>query len=208
MLSADERSRSLRFRFAHDQRRYLAAHATLRTLLAGRIGGIAADLRYEVGAAGKPRLGQAHGFSLSYAGDRALIGLSVLPDIGVDLEAVRAIPDRNDLAELHFTPGERCELAAHSEDERDQAFLLGWTRKEACVKALGTGLATAPSSFETGLGEDMRIVHVPLSEAVAQVEVWSVAVGDGLVAACATLLGPRPPNRPCDAEAPSPPSGA
>jgi 4'-phosphopantetheinyl transferase len=139
-----ERQRAARFVRPDDGRRYLASHAALRSVLGSRDVWIA-------GAHGKPALASPppH-FNLSRRDGVALIGISATHDIGVDVEPLRAMADANELAQLHFTPRERDDVARETGAVRDRAFLRCWTRKEACMKATGCGLSLPPSSFECG----------------------------------------------------------
>lgn len=140
-----ERQRAARFVRPDDGRRYLASHAALRRLLGRREAWVA-------GTHGKPAVASPppH-FNMSRRDGVALIGISATHEIGVDVEPLRAFADANELAQLHFTPRERDDVARESGTARDRAFLRCWTRKEACMKATGCGLSLAPSTFECGV---------------------------------------------------------
>lgn len=120
-LACDERCRSERFRFERDRRRFVVARGALRECLGRYLGTEPGQIRFAYNAFGKPRLAPEFGsrlkFNLSHSADRALIAIVSDAEVGVDLEYVRAEPDF------------------------PQAFLRGWTEHEACLKALGTGLA-------------------------------------------------------------------
>jgi 4'-phosphopantetheinyl transferase len=140
-----ERQRAARFVRPGDGRRYLASHAALRRLLGRREAWV-------TGAHGKPALASPPPyFNMSRRPGVALIGISTTHEIGVDVEPVQAMADANELAQLHFTPRERTDVAQESGAARDLAFLRCWTRKEACMKATGCGLSLAPSTFECGV---------------------------------------------------------
>ncbi|MBK6350392.1 MAG: 4'-phosphopantetheinyl transferase superfamily protein [Proteobacteria bacterium] len=46
--------------------------------------------------------------------------------------------------------------------DRERVFLQGWTRKEACLKALGSGLSVPPGRLEAGCDESARRVVAEL----------------------------------------------
>lgn len=182
-LSVEEHRRAASFRFDKDRQRYLAAHVALRERLAGFLGCAPKDLGFEAGEQGKPRLlsgstspAGVH-FNLSHSGDLALIALSQREEVGVDLEVIRAVDDAPALAESVFGVNERRVLGGLAGTARDRAFLQGWTRKEACLKALGTGLSLSPQGFEAGLQETVAEVVVDNPPYRERLALRSLAVG-------------------------------
>jgi 4'-phosphopantetheinyl transferase len=147
LLDDHEHERLDRFRRPADQARYLAAHALVRLVLADAVGAPAAALVFDrtcrCGAQhGKPVLPGGPGFSLTHAGD--LVGVAVHPggDVGLDVEQVRELGDLQAMAAHVCSPRES---AADAE-----TFFTLWTRKEALLKAVGTGLATPMSAITLG----------------------------------------------------------
>ena len=189
-LSPDELARAARFVFERDRRRYCAAHAALRTLLSRRTGVPPAQLSFGVGAFGKPVLRgmPACAFNLSDSGHLALILIGEDGEVGVDLELCRAVPDAADLARRHFNAAECAELECTPAAEFELAFLRGWTRKEACLKAIGSGLSIAPETFHAGLAVDTRIVSIPTPAGCSQVRVQSLGPESLFAGAIAQLL--------------------
>ena len=187
-LSPEEQARAARFRAPHDRDRYLRAHARLRQLLACHTDFAAGELAFAAGEFGKPRLAQAPAlhFNLAHSDDTAVIAISNAGEVGVDVEVQREVPDASALAVLHFTPEERNELASAPADQVDRVFLRGWTRKEACLKAVGVGLSLAPSSFEVGLSSGER--KVVLQRPVCTLRLASFEQGEGVIGAVAQLV--------------------
>ncbi|WP_336485732.1 4'-phosphopantetheinyl transferase family protein [Methylobacterium nigriterrae] len=153
VLSAQERARADRFQRAEDRARFLASHAALRLILGRALDADPGALAFAAEPSGKPVLaeGQAVAFNLSHSGDRALVGLSTEARIGVDVEAVRPMPDAARVARSYFAPDEAAALAALSPPALGPAFLAVWTRKEAVVKAIGAGLAMPLDRFSVSL---------------------------------------------------------
>ena len=166
LLSPDERARASRFVFERDRHRYVAARSSLRRVLGRATGRDPATLRFASNDYGKPSLGDAPllRFNLSHSEGAGLIALDPASlhaprgELGVDIELPRPLSDALALAGSLFEPQECEELAALEEPARTSAFLWGWTRKEACLKALGTGFAGA-ARLATGLTSDVRIVQ-------------------------------------------------
>jgi 4'-phosphopantetheinyl transferase len=153
-LSEAELARAQRFAFERDRRRYVAAHVALRQLLAAASGIDPAALAFSAAAFGKPALvGPAAGlhFNLSHSQSQALVAIDARCPVGIDIELVRDLPDAQQLAATCFTPDELEALQRQPATARERAFLVGWTRKEACLKALGLGLSAEPRTLEVGL---------------------------------------------------------
>jgi 4'-phosphopantetheinyl transferase len=197
MLDDDERNRAARFAFDGLRRRYRVAHMALRCLLAREAVDPAA-LRFERGTHGKPRLigpDDALAFNLSDSDDVALIALAPEGDIGIDVECLRPVGDALELAALHFCRRESAWLADVDATQRDRAFLRVWVTKEACLKAIGSGLSIAAASFDGAIADPAdpadpvdpawRRVSILTPEGVAQVEVTEIDAGADCVAALA-----------------------
>ncbi len=165
VLSDEERARAGRFRFARDGQRFMSAHVALRELLAAYTGLRAEALRFVTSAFGKPSLPDQPRtrFSLSHSQGLGLIAIGGRGPLGADVEWLRTVPDAPALAAQHFTRRENEALAALPAHERNRAFLTCWTRKEACLKAIGLGLMVPPESFEVGVTPERRSVEVPLA---------------------------------------------
>jgi 4'-phosphopantetheinyl transferase len=147
LLDGHERDRIARFRRPADQARYLAAHALVRLALADAVGAPAAALVFDrtcrCGAQhGKPVLPGGPGFSLTHAGDLVGVAVHAAGPVGLDVEQVRELTDLAAMAAHACSPRETAPDA--------QAFFTLWTRKEALLKAAGTGLASPMSAITLG----------------------------------------------------------
>lgn len=188
-LSSAELGRAARFLRERDRRRFLAARCALRQRLAQHLGVSAGALRFVEGPEGKPFLADAprcH-FNLSHSEDLALVGIGDRSELGVDIEVLRPVDDAQPLARSHFTAAEFDAMMALDERARAAAFLRIWTRKEACLKALGTGLSIAPSSFEVGLEPDFTELTIDRPSGAVRLAVRSIDPGASAVAAVAWL---------------------
>jgi 4'-phosphopantetheinyl transferase len=190
-LSSQEHARAARFVFERDRRRYLAAHAGLRELLAARTGVSPQALVFEEGPFGKPALTLPArcAFNMSHSEDVALVALADadVGEIGVDVEMLRDMPDATALARQNFSASENDELSATASDDQALAFLLGWTRKEACLKAIGSGLSIAPNIFTAGLDMGARSVTIDTPDVSATVWVQSFRHGADVVGSLARI---------------------
>lgn len=186
-VSLDEQQRARSFVVDLDRQRHVASHAALRDVLARHLGCEPLSLRFAAGPHGKPRIAdptRPH-FNLSHSQGGALIALSAGPEVGVDLEAARDLDDAAVLAARVFTPAEQEEWLRTPEPLRSRAFLSGWTRKEACLKAIGSGLSVEPATFEAGLDPCNRMVRMGAPGWPAHVEVHSLDLGPDWLGAVA-----------------------
>lgn len=189
-LDEAERARAARFVFEADARRYRAAHVALRGRLGTLLDVSPSALRFTFSDEGKPRLpGHALAFNLSHCGEAAAIAVGeTSADIGVDIERLRRVDDLDALAQRCFTAAEQAELRSGSV-ARDTLFLQGWTRKEACLKAVGCGLSLEPAQVEAGLGARPAEVLLEWDDRLHRLQLCSFRDGD-LIGAVALRLPP------------------
>lgn len=166
LLSAVEQRRAGRFAFDRDRRRFVVARAGLRELLAARLGIRPESVELMNGPHGKPALAREFcrgnlRFNLSHSGDVAVYAISRGREIGVDVEAVRVMPDGDDIAARFFSVRENETYRGLDARDRPLGFFQCWTRKEAFIKALGDGLYHPLDSFDVSLapGEPAQILR-------------------------------------------------
>jgi 4'-phosphopantetheinyl transferase len=194
LLSTAERQRASRFVFDRDRQRFIVSRARLRQLLAARLGVPPESVEFTYGAHGKPAiaLGPADPdlrFNVSHCHDLAVYAFSYGLDVGVDVEAVRALPDADRIAARFFSPREKDAYRALDSRDTPLGFFNCWTRKEAFIKALGDGLRHPLDSFDVSLAPDepaaiLRVGVTPGDECGWRME--SFAPAPGFVAAVVT----------------------
>ncbi len=177
-LAAEERERAQRFRFEKVRDRWLAGRVALRRILARELHVAPHDLAFRTLEHGKPALAGRHAgaleFNLSHSGGCALVGVSRSAPLGVDVEEVTPLDDLRAVAESHFAPEECDRLFALTGDAQVEGFYRFWTRKEAYIKALGTGLGHALDRFAvTHEPDDCRFLHLDGDDAAARG--WTLA---------------------------------
>ena len=89
---------------------------------------------------GQPQVDGAF-VSLSRAGDRVALAVSLEGPVGIDIETVSRVA-ASGFDDVAFTERERAEIAGAADADEHRARL--WTSKEAVLKARGTGLRTDP----------------------------------------------------------------
>lgn len=195
-LDATEQQRAARFKFERDRQRYRSAHAAVRALLAEAGAVDPARLQFTTGPHGKPApvgLQFAHNLSHSDAVGLLVVGAAGI-GWGVDVECLREVHDALDVARRVFTPGEFAAWSRVPPSESMRAFLQLWTRKEACLKAIGSGFSVEPDRFEAGFSEGpgglarpaWRTVALPTPQGpITEVLLADLDAGAGVVAALA-----------------------
>ncbi|MFQ4135555.1 4'-phosphopantetheinyl transferase family protein [Nodosilinea sp. PGN35] len=152
------------------QRQFLLSRGCLRHLLSRYTGQAPAALTFTYGPKGKPELSPSGDhtapqprFNLSHSGQRLLVAISTanaISALGVDIEALRPVRQRSRLCSRYLTPAEAATVLTLPPAAADHQFLRYWTGKEACLKALGLGIADAIQTLELIL-EPPRLTSTP-----------------------------------------------
>lgn len=195
LLSAQEQARAARFRFEVHAARYRASHVALRLILGQVTGQAPASLAFTEGSHGKPRLahtGAPH-FNLSHSAGWALVGVDRAHPIGVDIEVMTPMDDADELARRNFTTAEYAAFSSTPVDRQLETFFRVWTRKEACLKALGSGLSIEPGEFEAGVGEHEQGTVIAVEGQPCAMRVGCIPLAIAALAAWARLDNPSSP---------------
>jgi 4'-phosphopantetheinyl transferase len=138
-VTAEEALRAARFATPTLRRRYLRAHAALRTILSSVTN---VPLEFGLHEQGKPYLASAPEirFNLAHSRGTALVALARDVEVGVDIERIRPLPEYAAIAQRYFPAG-------FTEPSGVRDFFRHWTRVEALLKAHGSGLYGAGASL-------------------------------------------------------------
>ncbi|MGH9607193.1 MAG: 4'-phosphopantetheinyl transferase family protein [Terracidiphilus sp.] len=189
-LPPDEVSLALRIGSGEAQVRFIQCRIVLRLLLGRLIGEEWYSRPFEYESGGKPALPAESpvGFNLAHSGDLAVFALSHSSrnpfQVGVDVERLRPRPGGMDLARRFFHPDECAHLGSLPGHRREAEFLRIWVRKEACLKAVGAGIAGNLASFSAIEVSGRILLH-------GNDAVWFQELGIGIPAAAA-LASNRP----------------
>jgi 4'-phosphopantetheinyl transferase len=193
VLTSEELARAARFHFERDRRRWIATRGAVRALLAGYTGVPADSLRFRLGPHGKPSLEAPDvtglEFNVSHSGELALCAVSRGRAVGVDVEAIRPELATLSMARRFFAPAEVASLESIPPSEQTQAFFACWSRKEAYMKARGTGITLGLDRFEVSLLPGSPASLLATHDEPDAVERWlliALAPGDGYAGALVT----------------------
>ena len=179
LLGEDERLRADRFHFKQHRDGFITGRGLLRVILANYLGCNPSEVKFEYGEAGKPAVAgdQKSGlhFNLAHSGDLVVYALNLDRRIGVDIELVRPMPDAEQIAANYFSPDEIRDLKWLPAQQMLAGFFACWTRKEAYVKAIGTGLGHRLSDFSVNARPDERARLISIQGDTQLARRWSYA---------------------------------
>ena len=162
-LTAEEEVRARRLVAAPVRRGFIAGRWLVRSVLAALTGAEPRSLELRAGRHGKLFLAGHERlrpcFNLSHSGGLAAMALVRDRRVGIDIEAKRPLTDSALLARRILGPRERARFEALPERAREAALLAAWTRKEAVLKAVGTGISGSLRSIDVlaDAGDDAAV---------------------------------------------------
>ncbi|WP_405240734.1 4'-phosphopantetheinyl transferase family protein [Lentisalinibacter orientalis] len=185
-LSADEILRSEQMTRTLDARRFLASRHALRCLLASYLDWNRDDIHYQQADRAKPTLVNSNiDFSLSRSQGHALVAIAEDQSVGIDVEVLRPVPERDSLVESLFGEAEKPAVEKAPAAQKDEIFLRTWVRKEACLKSTGHGLRVPLAHVTVGTNACSTGIRLHANESAWQIEVVSLALPAPVVAALA-----------------------
>jgi 4'-phosphopantetheinyl transferase len=163
LLCSSEHERAERFKFDRHRRRFVVAHAALRSILSQYLETAPLNLQFVNGVNGKPRLadelaGSGVQFNLTHSYEMALLAVAQRREIGIDIELVKEDYAFDEVAARFFTERELAAFRALPVKLQRRAFFKCWTSKEAFLKAKGTGLSGKLDEVEITVADDQRVV--------------------------------------------------
>ena len=194
LLNDDETSRASRFVSRHDRDEFVVAHGRMRQLLGCLMNRDPQNLQFGYNANGKPFIAGGFHFNLTHSGSRAALAICATHEVGIDIETPRQIDLT--IAERFFSPSEYAAILAETDPQ--SAFFRCWSRKEAVLKALGSGLSLETRSFSVPVARSQtRGELLPVSGLVGSQDInWALLdfdPGENFVGAIALhSCGSRP----------------
>lgn len=194
LLAPEEAARFARLVREIDRNRYVTARGLLRKILAHYLPLAPEQIALQCGPHGKPFVtpdlsGLPLEFNLSHSGGWALAAVARAP-VGVDIEVHREDVKATAVAGSYFTPEEQLLLDSVGPAERALQFFRIWTRKEAFLKGIGSGLSVRATNVSIGLqltqeGSRLRIYAPTLDPEPSYWLVRDVRLPAPLIAAIA-----------------------
>ena len=190
ILSSDELERADRFLLSEHGERFVATRGILRVLLGRYLAKSPHDFTFCYNDQGKPSLlafaDSNVEFNLAHSGDFAFYAFSIGRRLGTDVEGGDREVAYEKVSRRFFSQREVADMDSLPAEDRRAAFFTCWTRKEAYLKAIGTGLSAGLAGFSVSLkpGEPARLVEVKADESEAQRwRMENLTAGEGYAAA-------------------------
>ncbi len=166
---------------------FAAGRWLTRHVLARRIGCAEARIELSVDPHGRPALaaGGNLDFNLSHSGSLVVLALGTTR-VGVDVESTNRTNDWRSIARRFFSAAEVAAIETYPEAGQRAVFFRVWVRKEAFVKALGTGIATGLTRFDVSAGPEPALTGARIDGIdVAEWSIRDFVPGPGYVGAVA-----------------------
>lgn len=161
-LNLEEMQRAQRFVFDQHRRHFIIRRALLKVVLSQYVNIDPKAVQIAYGQYKKPYLENNENiyFNFSHTETKGVLGVTKMGQIGVDIEPIRSIEDRNKILDHFAEANERVWVGSSLE-----RFLILWTMKEALVKCQGTGfLVDTVPSLETFPVEISKHTYIARSQ--------------------------------------------
>jgi 4'-phosphopantetheinyl transferase len=147
-INKDDQLKTEKLRNIEDKKTVLICYTFLRMILSRKLNKNPQDIIYIEDINGKPGIkDNPIFFNISHTRDSFAIVISEQFNIGVDLEKVNRVMDIEAVIKRVFSREEN-EYILRSGGKAKNRFFLLWTRKEALLKAIGTGIISQLSHIE------------------------------------------------------------
>ena len=165
ILSNNEINRANEMRSHEKRRQFIIIRGITKKILATSLERTPSQINLLYNQHGKPFINDKYKdyvieFNTSHSGLYGLIAITLNNKVGVDIQKIKPLIDVRALSNRFFSDEERNELMKLAKNLQQDAFYLGWVRKESFIKAIGTGVSYGLNRFSVPLSrkENKNIV--------------------------------------------------
>jgi 4'-phosphopantetheinyl transferase len=178
-LTPAEVERGDRYRDARRRHEFFHYRLALRRCLAAYVGAAPREIPLRLNDQGKPLwsepiAGVQLAFSVSHKKTRAVIAVSSLSCVGVDLEEVDDRTRWSALFRESLSADEYLELLQLAGTQQVDTFLKIWTCKEAFLKAVGCGMTRPLPTLQVKYASSLRPLLVRTGCSTEQAAAWKL----------------------------------
>jgi 4'-phosphopantetheinyl transferase len=146
-ITDEEKTREKKLLLEQDKNSYVVSHALLNKKLSDILHIPVKEINYVRNGFGKPFLNSGTPyFNLSHSRNSWCFAICANHEVGVDIELMNPDISFVDIIDTYFTKNEQ-NLIKKTQYPAEEFYRL-WTRKEALLKAIGTGIATEIKSID------------------------------------------------------------
>jgi len=147
-LNEDDKIKAGKVHNNEDKMTLLTCYTILRMILSKRLNKKPNDISFLTGTNGKPGIqDNSLYFNISHTRDSFAFAISDQFGIGIDVEELNRHLNFEPIIKRYFS-GKESEFILESKRYSRNRFFLLWTRKEALLKAIGTGIVSHLSDIE------------------------------------------------------------
>ncbi len=158
-LSPEEVKRAKRFHFEQDRLNFISARAFVRIHLASNLGCKPQTIEISYTANEKPFVrGSDLHFNVAHSGDLFAIAISESAFTGLDVEKIKKNAEFYTIIKNYFSHPEAA-FILENEQQSLPRFYLCWTRKEAFLKSIGTGISEDLTKIQVIDGANTIIIE-------------------------------------------------
>jgi 4'-phosphopantetheinyl transferase len=176
-LNDAEKEKASRYYFEKKRRQYIITRGVLKILLEVYTRRNSEQFQIVQGIYGKPFMRseeeEIH-FNISHSEGLSILGFSKEAPLGVDIEIIREIPERDEIAEKYFSKKENNIYKTIPEEYRTKAFFNCWTRKEAFIKAIGEGFSKPLDQFDVTFLSNEKTKLISIDGDTRKADEWSL----------------------------------
>lgn len=147
-INKDDQVKAGRLSNAEDRKTVLICYTLLRMILSKKLNIDPDEISYLYGIHGKPAIkGDPLFFNISHTRNSFSFAISEYFYIGLDVEEINRDINFESIIRRFFS-GDEGEYILNSKGKSRERFFLLWTRKEAFLKAIGTGIIPQLANIE------------------------------------------------------------
>ncbi len=147
-INGEDKLKADRLHKGRDNKTILLCYTMLRLILSKKLNMSPEDISYTTGIKGKPEIaGGGLSFNITHTLNSFAFAISEHSGIGIDLEELNGTMNFVPVVKRFFSVNEG-EFILKSPGKSRERFFLLWTRKEALLKGIGTGIVPHLSEIE------------------------------------------------------------
>ena len=158
LLSNNEIERAGKMKSSEKEHQFIIARGIIKKILANTLEKEPYQIELLYNQHGKPFINEKYNnytieFNISHSGFYGLIAITLDNKVGIDIQKIKPKIDIEALSNRFFSDDERSELLKLAKNKQQDAFYLGWVRKESFIKAIGLGVSYGLDRFSVPLNK-------------------------------------------------------